>query len=267
VTAASKPHDRHFGDDRLFYAVALVVAATALFLLVPGLDVAFSRLFYDPASGFVLSNDPALQALRAFTDGLIRAIVIVLIALLAVRLAAVEVPSLISPRITLFLISTLALGPGLIVNFILKRNWGRPRPRAVDVFGGDFPYVTVWNISGGFDNNHSFVSGEAASAIWLTAFALVVPADFRLPVVAVTVPYALAASLGRVAFGAHFLSDVLIAWGLTLCVIFVMHRLLIAAPPHALSEQVLEDRLSRIGRWLRGTADELRDRIAARRQG
>ncbi|MCB1149464.1 MAG: hypothetical protein KDK48_04800, partial [Chlamydiia bacterium] len=32
---------------------------------------------------------------------------------------------------------TLALGPGLLVNVVLKPNWGRPRPRHVIELGGE----------------------------------------------------------------------------------------------------------------------------------
>lgn len=246
-----RTHFLPFGEDPIFFALALVVFATAMFLLVPSLDIGFSRLFYDPEVGFRLSSDPWLRRVRDLSEIIVWTAVIVCIALIAVKLAAVEPPSLMSPRITLFLLSTLAIGPGLLINGLLKNNWGRPRPRSIEAFGGDLPYVSVWNISDGFDGNHSFVSGEASSAIWVTALALVVPRDLRLPVLAVTIPFALAASLGRVAFGGHFLSDVLISWGLTLTVIFIAHILFFQRPPHGLSEAGLEDWLTRVSRRFR----------------
>lgn len=264
---AADPRRHHrlpFGDEPLFYAVALVIVATVLFLVAPGLDIAFSRLFGEAGHGFPLAGTPLIEGIRSLSDTAMKLVVVVLIAVLAIKLARVDRPSLIPPNITLFLLSTLALGPGLLVNGILKDNWGRPRPRSIDFFGGQLPYVRVWDIFSGYAGNHSFVSGEASSAIWLTAIALVVPADFRLPVLAVTVPFALAASLGRIAAGGHFLSDVLISWGLTLCIIFIMHRLLIERPPAALAEARLEAGLTRLGQQLRDGRKQLVARIRER---
>ena len=39
-------------------------------------------------------------------------------------------------RAAVFLVLSLLLGPGLLVNVILKDNWGRPRPGSVVEFGG-----------------------------------------------------------------------------------------------------------------------------------
>lgn len=39
-------------------------------------------------------------------------------------------------RASLVLVLVVALGPGLVVNSILKPYWGRPRPRHVMTFGG-----------------------------------------------------------------------------------------------------------------------------------
>ena len=41
-------------------------------------------------------------------------------------------------RICLFLILVMLLGPGLLVNGVLKEYWGRPRPRNIIPFGGNY---------------------------------------------------------------------------------------------------------------------------------
>ena len=64
--------------------------------------------------------------------------------------------------------------------------------------------------------------------------------------------YALLLSLNRIAFGGHFLSDVVISFGLTFLVIAVMHRVVIERPPKWLSSETLETGLTRVGRSLRG---------------
>ena len=90
---------------------------------------------------------------------------------------------------------------------ILKDHWGRPRPVMIDVFGGDQPYVAVWQITDFCSSNCSFVAGEASSAIWLAvALALVVPAVARRrPSRRRRSSTPLLLSLNRIAFGGHFL--------------------------------------------------------------
>ena len=66
---------------------------------------------------------------------------------------------------------------------------------------------------------------------------------------------AAALSLNRIAFGRHFLSDVLIAWGLTLLVLAGLHRLIVERPPAWLANDRLEAGLTWLGsKFKRGEA-------------
>ena len=230
----------------------LVAVASAVFLAFPGIDLWFSDLFHRAKGGFWLRRNDALGFFRATSDVLIAAVVVVLIASVAVKLARPEKPSPVPPNIVVFLLSTLALGPLLLVNVILKNSWGRPRPVQVDAFGGEAPYVEVWRISDWCDTNCSFVAGEASSAVWLVAVALVLPRSLRPAAVGIALAYALLISLNRIAFGGHFLSDVVISFGLTLLLIAIVHRVVIERPPEWLSDAALEDGLTRLGRAMRG---------------
>lgn len=233
-------------------SLLLVAAASAVFLVFPGIDLWFSDLFYRAKGGFWLRRNDALGFFRAINDVVIAAVMVVLIASVVVKLARPERPSPVPPNTVVFLISTLVLGPLLLVNVILKNNWGRPRPVEVDLFGGDAPYVEVWRITDWCEYNCSFVAGEASSAIWLVAVALVLPKSVRRLATVVAIVYALLLSLNRIAFGGHFLSDVVISFGLTLLLIAVVHRVVIERPPKWLSNQALEGGLSRLGRAMRG---------------
>ena len=127
----------------------LAAAASAVFLAFPGIDLWFSDLFYRAKGGFWLRRNDALAIFRATNDVLMAVIVVGLIASVVVKLARPEKPSPVPPNIVVFLLSTLVLGPLLLVNVILKNDWGRPRPVEVDAFGGDAPYVEVWRITAG----------------------------------------------------------------------------------------------------------------------
>ena len=229
-----------------------VAAISALFLAFPGIDLWFSDLFHRAKGGFWLRRNDALGFFRRTNDVLLAVIVVGLLASIAVKLARPHRPGPVAPSVTLFLLSTLVLGPLLLVNVILKNTWGRPRPIEVDAFGGESPYVEVWRVTDWCADNCSFVSGEASSAIWLVAVALVLPRGVRLPATLVAIVYAVLLSLNRIAFGGHFLSDVLISFGLTLFLIAVVHRLVIERPPAWLSNDAMETGLTRLGRALRG---------------
>lgn len=104
---------------------------------------------------------------------------------------------------------------------------GRPRPTATDLFGGEAPFQRAWVISDWCDRNCSFVSGEASSAAWLVAAALIAPHRNRTAATALAAVYAFAISINRIAFGGHYLSDVVLAWLLCALVLMALSRLIL----------------------------------------
>lgn len=113
---------------------------------------------------------------------------------------------------------SLAIGCGLIVNTLLKSHSGRPRPRSTDIFGGGLDFVQAGSFAGKCLGNCSFVSGEASSGGWLLCLVFLLPARLRLPLgiplalVSITMPFM------RVLTGAHYLSDAILGWLLSLVI-------------------------------------------------
>jgi lipid A 4'-phosphatase len=248
--ARFSPH-RPRRSDPLVLSALFILLASAIFLAFPALDIWVSGLFYDRArGGFYLANEPALILFRHSSSIFMVGICAAVIVSVVVKLARPDRPSLIAPRASILMVSTLALGPGLVVNLILKDHWGRPRPGQIDIFGGNAPYVDVWRITDYCATNCSFVSGEGSSAIWLMVVTLVAPKRWRLPLAIAIGIYAGALSLNRIAFGGHFLSDVLLSWGVTALIIALVHRVLYVDPPPALTDQNLDAALARAGRAL-----------------
>ncbi|AXS38866.1 phosphatase PAP2 family protein [Breoghania sp. L-A4] len=238
-----------------------ITVTSAIFLAFPGLDLWFSGLFYDSDSGFWAARTPELVRLRALGPTFVWLIGGISALILVVRAAWPDRPPLVGLRAPVFLLTTLALGPGLLVNGILKSYSGRPRPRYVEMFGGDLPYVPVWRFTDYCADNCSFVSGEGASGLWFLALALVVPRAWRIPTALAAGLLGFAVSLNRVAFGGHFLSDSLLSWCLTGLVVLLAHRLFYRDTPRFLTDDALDRTLARFGWWLRETADHLRRRI------
>jgi lipid A 4'-phosphatase len=135
-----------------------------------------------------------------------------------------------SGRQVLFLVLSLALGPGLIVNGILKEWWGRARPSDIVPFGGEATYSPPWMIADQCATNCSFVSGHAAMGFWVVAFALLVPRPVRGWAVVAALLFGTVVGGARIVVGGHFLSDVVFAGVITVAVTVWLHRALFLEP-------------------------------------
>jgi lipid A 4'-phosphatase len=236
---------------RPFWAgLGLLSVVSLFFALFPVLDLVVSRLFYVSAAGFTEGRSPALEAWR-YLGGVVEwAFGIAVTAPLLLKILLPRSRLLVRPRAAIFVLLTFALGPGLIVNSILKEHWGRARPRALLEFGGGLTFSPAWWISDQCQRNCSFVSGEAAAAFCLVGLVFLVRRE-QWPAVAVfTLSFAAVVSLTRIAVGAHFLSDVLIAWLITLCVMIVLDRVVLKGLPERF-DRAVEGGVERIGTALR----------------
>ena len=230
-------------------------AATALVsipaLLLPGLDIAVASLFHHGAAGFPAERNGVLIDLRHAGMGVTR---VVIAGLVLAGLAKLFLPMLmraVSSRKLMFLATSMALGPGIVVNSILKEFWGRPRPRQITEFGGAMEFFPAWVPGGACASNCSFPSGEASSAMWLVALVLVVPERWRRAALGAVLIWAFAISLNRMAFGAHFLSVVLIGWGLVATIVLVCRTFFLEMIGPR-TEARIDDGLARLGDRLVG---------------
>lgn len=238
--------------DPIVQSILAILLVSLIFLTLPGIDPWFTNLFYDDRAGFPMDRLPAFTALRAAGDLAVKALVIALIGAIVVKIARPWRAAPIRPSHVLYLLSALVVGPGLVVNVLFKENWGRPRPDATAAFGGDAPFTEVWDMTDHCLGNCSFVSGEASAAIWLVAAAILLPLAWRPRGRIILFFFAIFLSFNRIAFGRHFLSDVLMAWALTALVLAVMHRLIVEKPPAWLTNERMEAGLTQFGWRLRG---------------
>lgn len=216
--------------DAAMLAAAAVLAVSAYFLAFPGVDLAVSRLFYRPEAGFVLAQDSFLRGLRRSSTLVLGLLILTVLGRLAWR-AILRRPLGAAARRAVFVLAALAVGPGLVVNMLLKDLWGRARPIQIHEFGGEAAFTPVWIVSDACRSNCSFVSGEGASAAWMVgAFLVLTPGRWRPLVLPPALVYAFALSMNRLAFGGHFLSDILLSWALTALVMAVLYRLIVASP-------------------------------------
>lgn len=109
-------------------------------------------------------------------------------------------------------LGSLIAGPIVLVNFILKSHWGRPRPSETIDFGGTLDFVQAGSMAGKCLSNCSFVSGEAAGAGWLLCLLFLAPRPLRSALFVPLAAISLLTPALRLAFGAHYLSDVILGW-------------------------------------------------------
>lgn len=116
---------------------------------------------------------------------------------------------------------SLFLGPGLLINILLKQISHRPRPRNTDLFSGNLPFVPAGDFSGACTDNCSFISGEAAGGGWIFCYTLfLLPQKYRLICAPPLFVISFAMPIMRLTFGGHYLSDVILGW-LAAVVIFL----------------------------------------------
>jgi membrane-associated PAP2 superfamily phosphatase len=214
----------------LVYAlIGIAAATTAISLVGPNIDVFVAGLFYDPVTRrFVGEGNAYVAMLR--DHGMV-AIVTCLasIGLVLTKYLPWRLPS-VPARAAFFLAVGLALGPGLLVNGILKPHWGRPRPVEITQFGGNLTFVDWWNPGGACDSNCSFMSGEAATAAWMFGPAMLLPAPWRGAALGAAALFTMTMSVLRMTVGFHFFTDVIFGVLSTLLILLALHALIYRRP-------------------------------------
>ncbi len=196
----------------------LAVSLTPLFWLT-GLDILAARLFYDTsnsAAPWWLENAAWVKLFYYAPPFLV--VVMLIAAVWAFVQGARRPQRRRLQRNGVFLLVTLLLGPGILVNAVFKNHWGRPRPKHIVQFNGPETYRPPL-LKGEAGKAKSFPAGHPSVAFAYVAFYLLFRR--RRPKLAWTafiLSTLLGAGMGaaRMAAGAHFLSDViwsaLITW-------------------------------------------------------
>jgi lipid A 4'-phosphatase len=231
----------------------------------PQLDLDLAGVTFNPARQlFAVNAQPWVQYTREAARLLIGLLVLPAFVAILGKLVLPHRHMLIEGRAALFLIATLALGPGVLTNLVLKDHWHRARPIDVQQFGGAYHFTPWWDPRGDCPNNCSFIAGEPSGAFWTLAPAALAPPELRAVAYGAAIAFGTGIGALRMGAGAHFFSDVVFAGVLMYLVIFAAYGLIYRWPMTRLSEPSIERLLTQAGEALGASLSALTRRIAAR---
>ncbi len=236
------------GRTGLLIALGIAAVAGLLFGFYPQLDLAVAHYFFgfkNGANNFAWRIYPPLMIARDAGLWVGTLLIAPVLAALFWKLALPRRKLLVSGRAILFLTATLALGPGLLVNVVLKDHWGRSRPIDVAQFGGPERFVPWWDTRGDCPNNCAFVSGDVSGAFWTIAPAVLTPPPLRAVAVGAALALGTGMAIMRVMAGAHFVSDVIFAGVFTFLIIWLAHGLIYRWPRTRLTDEGAESAIER----------------------
>lgn len=225
-------HYRQYWLRELLIFAAIVLVSTLIFWCFP-VDLAVSEWFRTANGGvnWPIAQQEPWNSLNHGGDKYLT-ILLVSLALLILGYNQLKCRCKKLRLYALFILASVILGPGLLINAGFKEHLGRPRPVEIENFGGHFEYVPPLHL-GSAGGNSSFPSGHAASAFSFVVFWFIWRGRHpRLAVSALagTLILGWMMSFSRIAVGAHFLSDVL--WSGYLCYFscFILYYFVLRLP-------------------------------------
>jgi lipid A 4'-phosphatase len=217
--------------------LGILAFTLAIFFFVPQVDLATSQLFYNSGRHFMLESWPPVLFFFQLIPWIVYGILIFAALGLAWLLLLGRPLWRLDRKALVFLVASTAAGPGLLANTLLKDHWGRARPVQVEAFGGTHRFTPAPLPADECERNCAFVSGHAALGFSLVSFALLLqPGTSRRRGIVAALAFGTLVGIGRIAQGAHFLSDVVFAGLLVYGMAALLHWWIVdrdglAAPP------------------------------------
>jgi lipid A 4'-phosphatase len=232
----------------LAVALAVAVVVGTVFGVYPQLDLDIAALFYNPKTHSFLSwYQDWVEYVRDAASLVIALLVAPAVLAVVGKLVMPSRRMLIAGRAALFLIVTLAVGPGVIANGIFKEHSARLRPEDVVELGGKGPFTPWWDPRGSCKENCSFIAGESSGAFWTMAPAALAPPQWRALAYGGAIAFGLAMGLIRMAAGGHFFTDVAFAGVIMFLLIWTVHGLIYRWRLTRITDETVERPLERIG--------------------
>lgn len=224
---------KHLKLLKLIFVAFVFMVAT--FILVPDIDIVVSAAFFRADDGFYLNQNEFLTEFRFAMWRL--TLVFLFVAIVSAIVGLIWRKNVFGIQTDLWIMITALyiLGPGVIVNLLLKNTLGRARPEDITAFGGDANFSPAWFFSDQCIKNCSFVSGEGSGAAALVISGVLVLFELRSRIGEVVfrlgsaslILLGMATAAQRVVTGRHFLSDTIFAILLVTALAVALHGMIV----------------------------------------
>lgn len=214
------------------WLLALALLTAGLFAS-GALDIAVARAFYrpDPLAHWPLAHELPWSLLYGAAPWVTALLVIAGLGALAAGCMGARGDW---RRAAALLLLGVAIGPGMLANLIFKDHWQHPRPRDLVEFGGPLHYVPtpLRGAEGGasFPCGHCSVGFMCGAGWWIWRRRRPAWAAASL---AGGLALGLLLGMGRMAAGAHFLSDIVWSALLAFAVLHVLWYYVLRVPADA----------------------------------
>ena len=198
-----------------FSILVFLIGFLTLVFRYTNLDIMLEHYFYSPEKGWMLQYKPVWDFIYRF--GIFPGYILAFCALIMISVSYWNSKYIRFRKASLVLVFTIIVGPGILVNLVLKDHTGRPRPREITEFGGTENYLCICE-KGKTNEGKSFPCGHCSMGFYLA-----IPYLFfrnRKKVLALSflvtgIAYGILIGIARMMAGGHFASDVVWAGGLT----------------------------------------------------
>lgn len=218
---------RYLKLQRARTILACFLISSLLLVAFSAVDIRISSLFFD--NGFYLADRGWTRLLHKGVGCFIVLSMVSVIGIYVFNRYSKRNLCAVDGRKVLYLFLVLILGAGLVVNVVLKDNFGRARPRNIEEFGGSRQFTPAFVVTSGCDSNCSFSSGDAAGAFFSMALALALSRKRAIAIAAVG--FGVLVSFSRIASGAHFFSDAVVSFFVMLIVADVLYYYMFLPTP------------------------------------
>jgi len=240
MTYAKQRGQRVKGADGFLAVLGFFAIAGAAVVLFPGIDLSVSGLFYNPEKHFFLKDLLFCTLVYRFVEVFSGFLALVLPILFLITLVRRKPIFRFDRKKIVYLILVLAIGPGLMVNVLLKDHWGRARPNQVQEFGGQKRFTSAWVMSNECMQNCAFVSGHASMGFYLFAFAFL-SHHHRKKWMGLALICGFVIGLVRIMQGSHFVSDVIFAGMMVYLVAWILSLIIAGGDKDASGKVSLHD--------------------------
>ncbi|NJL12782.1 MAG: phosphatase PAP2 family protein [Microscillaceae bacterium] len=196
------------------WTLALLLPLTLAFWVYP-LDVAVQAWFFGPQACWCGAETPFWGFLYHY--GIFIGYLWALAALVGIMLSYwFPARYLAWRKPALVMVFTVLVGPGILINAVLKDHWGRARPRDLEMFGGKESYTAPW-AWGQTEGGKSFPCGHCSMGFYMAVPYLFLRRQrpgLAYVFLALGLSFGFLLGIARMMGGGHFLSDVLWSGGI-----------------------------------------------------